>query len=120
MASRAERNQIVLGIMTGLAAKLPVMNLKIVHRAAQLSGTVLGYEGGRTIRNSGLGVRVLVRPNSRRFPGCMIKKRFSFFATMNAIIICVPTPLNEYHEPDMSYITGKGAVPRLIGLQECV
>ena len=25
---------------------------------------------------------------------------------MDAIIICVPTPLNEYHEPDMSYITG--------------
>lgn len=26
--------------------------------------------------------------------------------SMDAIIICVPTPLNEYHEPDMSYITG--------------
>src|SRR5205085_3136377 len=25
---------------------------------------------------------------------------------MNAVIICVPTPLNEYHEPDLSYITG--------------
>jgi len=25
---------------------------------------------------------------------------------MDAVIICVPTPLNEYHEPDMSYITG--------------
>jgi UDP-N-acetyl-D-glucosamine dehydrogenase len=27
-------------------------------------------------------------------------------AGMDAIIICVPTPLNEYHEPDMSYIVG--------------
>ncbi|HET8823991.1 MAG TPA: nucleotide sugar dehydrogenase [Terriglobales bacterium] len=26
--------------------------------------------------------------------------------SMDAVIICVPTPLNEYHEPDMSYITG--------------
>jgi UDP-N-acetyl-D-glucosamine dehydrogenase len=26
--------------------------------------------------------------------------------SMDAIIICVPTPLNEYHEPDLSYITG--------------
>jgi UDP-N-acetyl-D-glucosamine dehydrogenase len=25
---------------------------------------------------------------------------------MDAIIICVPTPLNEYHEPDLSYVTG--------------
>src|SRR5579863_2180789 len=31
---------------------------------------------------------------------------FSRLRDMDAIIICVPTPLNEYHEPDMSYITG--------------
>ena len=24
---------------------------------------------------------------------------------MDAIIICVPTPLDEHHEPDLSYIT---------------
>src|SRR5271165_4284364 len=24
---------------------------------------------------------------------------------MDAVIICVPTPLNQYHEPDLSYIT---------------
>jgi UDP-N-acetyl-D-glucosamine dehydrogenase len=27
---------------------------------------------------------------------------------MDAVIICVPTPLNEYHEPDLSYITNTG------------
>jgi len=26
-------------------------------------------------------------------------------AHMDAVIICVPTPLNEYHEPDLSYVT---------------
>ena len=25
---------------------------------------------------------------------------------MDAVIICVPTPLNEYHEPDLSFVTG--------------
>jgi UDP-N-acetyl-D-glucosamine dehydrogenase len=30
---------------------------------------------------------------------------YSRLTEMNAIIICVPTPLNEYHEPDLSYIT---------------
>ncbi|MGA2347305.1 MAG: nucleotide sugar dehydrogenase [Candidatus Sulfotelmatobacter sp.] len=25
---------------------------------------------------------------------------------MDAVIICVPTPLNAYHEPDLSYVTG--------------
>ena len=29
---------------------------------------------------------------------------------MDAVIICVPTPLNEYHEPDLSYVTGTCAV----------
>ena len=27
-------------------------------------------------------------------------------AGMDAMILCVPTPLNEYHEPDLSYVTG--------------
>src|SRR5579863_6764504 len=31
---------------------------------------------------------------------------YSHITEMDAIIICVPTPLNEYHEPDLSYITG--------------
>src|SRR5947209_5480282 len=31
---------------------------------------------------------------------------FSQLTAMDAIIICVPTPLNEYHEPDLSFITG--------------
>jgi len=31
---------------------------------------------------------------------------YSQIAHMDAVIICVPTPLNEYHEPDLSYVTG--------------
>jgi UDP-N-acetyl-D-glucosamine dehydrogenase len=30
---------------------------------------------------------------------------YSQLGAMDAIIICVPTPLNEYHEPDLSFIT---------------
>jgi len=30
---------------------------------------------------------------------------FSLVEEMDAVIICVPTPLNEHHEPDLSYIT---------------
>ena len=30
---------------------------------------------------------------------------YSEIAEMDAVIICVPTPLDEYHEPDLSYIT---------------
>ena len=40
---------------------------------------------------------------------------YSQIEEMDAIIICVPTPLNEYHEPDLSYITetGKSIAPHL-------
>src|SRR5437867_7895711 len=30
---------------------------------------------------------------------------YALLREMDAIIICVPTPLNEYHEPDLSFIT---------------
>jgi UDP-N-acetyl-D-glucosamine dehydrogenase len=40
---------------------------------------------------------------------------FSQLEQMNAVIICVPTPLNEYREPDLSYIvkTAKAIAPHV-------
>src|SRR6185312_1549131 len=29
---------------------------------------------------------------------------FSAIAEMDAVVICVPTPLDEHHEPDLSYV----------------
>jgi UDP-N-acetyl-D-glucosamine dehydrogenase len=31
---------------------------------------------------------------------------YAQIAEMDIVMICVPTPLNEYHEPDLSYVTG--------------
>jgi UDP-N-acetyl-D-glucosamine dehydrogenase len=36
--------------------------------------------------------------------GFVATSDFSEIADMDAVIICVPTPLNEHHEPDLSYI----------------
>src|SRR5215467_4717544 len=38
---------------------------------------------------------------------------YAHASEMDAIIICVPTPLNEYHEPDLSFIreTAKAIAP---------
>jgi UDP-N-acetyl-D-glucosamine dehydrogenase len=41
-----------------------------------------------------------------RGQGLSATSDYSQLRGMDAIIICVPTPLNEYHEPDLSYITG--------------
>ncbi|MGA2535499.1 MAG: nucleotide sugar dehydrogenase [Terracidiphilus sp.] len=40
---------------------------------------------------------------------------YAQIALMDVVIICVPTPLNEYHEPDLSYVTGtvKSIAPHL-------
>jgi UDP-N-acetyl-D-glucosamine dehydrogenase len=40
---------------------------------------------------------------------------YSEITNVDVIIICVPTPLNEYHEPDLSYIrdTAKAIAPHL-------
>jgi UDP-N-acetyl-D-glucosamine dehydrogenase len=40
---------------------------------------------------------------------------YSEIEKMDAIIICVPTPLDEFHQPDLSYVTGtvKAIAPHL-------
>jgi UDP-N-acetyl-D-glucosamine dehydrogenase len=38
--------------------------------------------------------------------GFVATSDYSEIANMDAIIICVPTPLSEFHEPDLSFVTG--------------
>jgi len=43
---------------------------------------------------------------SARENGFSATADYALIAEMDVVIICVPTPLNEYHEPDLSYVTG--------------
>ncbi len=47
--------------------------------------------------------------------GFLATDEYAHAKEMDAIIICVPTPLNEYHEPDLSYIrdTAKAIAPHV-------
>jgi UDP-N-acetyl-D-glucosamine dehydrogenase len=47
--------------------------------------------------------------------GLRATAQYSHLGEMDAIIICVPTPLNEYREPDLSYIqvTAEAIAPHL-------
>ena len=59
--------------------------------------------------NSGGSYIVRILPaaiQQARKSGFCATSDYSQVAEMDAIIICVPTPLNEYHEPDLSYVTG--------------
>ena len=40
-----------------------------------------------------------------RSQGFSATSEYSRLSDMDAVIICVPTPLDEYHEPDLSFIT---------------
>ena len=57
--------------------------------------------------------RPIFRP--RKKSGFSATAEYSRLTEMDAIIICVPTPLNEYHEPDLSFITdtAKSIAPHL-------
>ena len=46
--------------------------------------------------------------SAARSGGLSATSDYSRLTEMDAVIICVPTPLNEYHEPDLSYITNTG------------
>ncbi len=57
--------------------------------------------------NSGRSYIVRILPeeiDSARKNGFNATDDYSKVGEMDAIIICVPTPLNEHHEPDMTYI----------------
>jgi UDP-N-acetyl-D-glucosamine dehydrogenase len=53
--------------------------------------------------------------SAARASGFSATHDYSRLSAMDAIIICVPTPLNEYREPDLSYIqaTGEAIAPYL-------
>ncbi len=52
---------------------------------------------------------------SARKNGFQATADYSRIAEMDVVIICVPTPLNEHHEPDLSFVTGtvKAMAPHL-------
>ena len=59
--------------------------------------------------NSGSSYIVRILPEmiqEARKSGFRATADYSEIAEMDAVIICVPTPLNEYHEPDLSFVTG--------------
>lgn len=112
--------------------------LKVDARAAKIGVVGLGYVGLPLVLlfseqkfgitgfdidsskieslNSGRSYIVRITPdeiNGARAAGFKATADYSMVAGMDAVIICVPTPLDEYREPDMSYIenTAKAIAP---------
>ena len=117
--------------MATLGTTLPELKHRIDTREARIGIVGMGYVGlplallfseqgfritGFDIAenkvstlNSGGSYIVRITPESiqeARKAGFRATSDYSEVANMDAVIICVPTPLNEYHEPDLSYVTG--------------
>ena len=109
----------------------PTLKLKLETREARIGIVGMGYvglplallcssEGFRVTGfdiaadkvatlNAGKSYIVRILPEAieaARKAGFSATSDYAGIAEMDAIIICVPTPLDEHHEPDLSFVTG--------------
>src|SRR5437016_13640557 len=73
-----------------------------------VTGFDIDAEKVRTLNNSGSYIYRIPKTEiaTARTQGFSATDDYSRVAEMDAVIICVPTPLDEYREPDLSYIRG--------------
>ncbi len=116
---------------TATEGRLALLKQKIDSREARIGIVGMGYVGlplallfsGKRFRvtgfdvaadkvstlNAGSSYIVHILPSEiqeAQQAGFRATSDYSEIAEMDAVIICVPTPLNEHHEPDLSYVTG--------------
>ncbi len=109
------------------------LTAKIATRTAKIGVIGLGYVGlplallfteetfpvtgfdidSRKVKTLGEGGSYIFRIPAEQIQGALRQgfratSEYARIAEMDAIIICVPTPLNEYMEPDLSFITSTG------------
>jgi UDP-N-acetyl-D-glucosamine dehydrogenase len=116
---------------TALGSPLTALKDKMETREARIGIVGMGYVGlplallfsGERFRVTGFDIEpakvatlngggsyiVRILPGQIReaqAAGFRATADYSEIAQMDAVIICVPTPLDEYHEPDLSYVKG--------------
>src|SRR6202042_3487902 len=115
---------------TALGSPLAALKQRIESREARIGIVGMGYVGlplallfsGERFRVTGFDIAadkvaklnaggsyiVRILPEAiqeAQRAGFRATADYSEIAAMDAVIICVPTPLNEHHEPDMSFVT---------------
>jgi UDP-N-acetyl-D-glucosamine dehydrogenase len=107
LKTRVETRQARIGIVGMGYVGLPLALLFSGERF-QVTGFDIEERKVSTL-NSGGSYIVRILPTAiqqAQKSGFRATSDYSEIAQMDTIIICVPTPLNEYHEPDLSYVTG--------------
>ena len=107
LKQRIETRKVRIGIVGMGYVGLPLALLFSEERFA-----ITGFDiDSRKVESLNQGCSYIVRiPGTdivaARKNGFRATVDYSEIARMDVVIICVPTPLNEYHEPDLSYVTG--------------
>ncbi len=107
LIEKIEKRQANIGIVGMGYVGLPLALLFSEERFR-----VTGFDiDGRKVDTLNEGGSYIVRiPSTEiqlaRESGFRATVNYSQVAAMDVVIICVPTPLNEHHEPDLSYVTG--------------
>ena len=107
LKQRIESREARIGIVGMGYVGLPLA-LLFSNQRFRVTGFDIAADKVSTL-NSGGSYIVRILPESIREAqkaGFRATADYSEIAAMDAVIICVPTPLNEYHEPDLSYVTG--------------
>ena len=107
LKTKIERHQARVGIIGLGYVGLPLA-LLYSESGFRVTGFDIDQRKVSTLNTGGSYIFRITAPEIQqaRTQGFSATADYSQLESMDAIIICVPTPLNEYHEPDMSYITG--------------
>jgi len=107
LKERIKTRQARVGIVGMGYVGLP-LSLLFSSEGFRVTGFDIAADKVRTL-NEGSSYIVRILPamiKEAQKAGFRATADYSEIAQMDAVIICVPTPLNEYHEPDLSFVKG--------------
>jgi UDP-N-acetyl-D-glucosamine dehydrogenase len=114
--SRVERREVRVGIIGLGYVGLPLALLYIDQRTP-VTGFDIDQKKVDTLMTGGTYIFRIPSEEiqSARNRGFAATSDYSHISDMDAVIVCVPTPLNEYQAPDLSYIenTAHAVAPHL-------
>src|ERR1039458_3160482 len=102
-----EAREARIGVIGMGYAGLPLVLLFSAERF-QVTGFDIATDKVKTLNEGGSYI-VRIPPTAiqeAQKAGFRATGDYSEIAQMDAVIICVPTPLNEHHEPDLKYVVG--------------
>jgi UDP-N-acetyl-D-glucosamine dehydrogenase len=107
LKSKIEQRQARVAVIGLGYVGLPLA-LLYCERGLPVTGFDIDQRKVSTLNAGGSYIFRITAPEIQRArsQGLTATSEYTQLESMDVVIICVPTPLNEYHEPDLSYITG--------------